>query len=549
MIGNKCYLTEYDGGFISFGDGKGRISGKGKIKTGTLDFDDVYFWIKWEFSVPMTPQQNEVAEKKHKTLIEAARTMLVDSKLPTTFWAEAVNTACYVLNRALVIKPHNKKPYELIRRRPPLIDFMKPFGCPVTILNSRDYLGKFDEKADETKTVPASKGSRLKSSVKVAKTTKKKQPATMPKTKRLVILSEVALSEAEQIKLATKRSKTYFHMSQVSGLGDGVDIQSKVPDEQQQKVTGINEGADVRPEVPNVPKYASKSDEESWTFSQYEDDADEETYVHDDSEETKFDNDEDDLTRPNLSTYKADDKEEKKRKQMIRKNHQLIDKEENQEGNDEVKEGKEEQVEEELYRDLNINLQISDAEMTDAQQENVQANQVTKDTHLIITIVPPAVQQQNSSVSSNLVSKFINPYLDSGRSSSKKYTTSITKMKAADYGQVREGYFKQLQRQDIEDMLLLLIQDKLSNLNLEERHQKKINLTRPDTYRLDLKRMTPFTAYPDIQGIIYKDEMNKNRLRRTDELYKFSYGTLNHLRTVLNNIATGIEMDYLPQRK
>ncbi|GKE91559.1 ribonuclease H-like domain-containing protein [Tanacetum coccineum] len=75
--------------------------------------------------------------------------MLVDSKLPTTFWAEAVNTACYVLNRVLVIKPHNKTPYKLIRGRPPLIDFMKPFGCPVTILNTRDHLGKFEGKADE----------------------------------------------------------------------------------------------------------------------------------------------------------------------------------------------------------------------------------------------------------------------------------------------------------------------------------------------------------------------------------------------------------------
>ncbi|GJV31917.1 putative ribonuclease H-like domain-containing protein [Tanacetum coccineum] len=105
--------------------------------------------IKREFSVARTPQQNGVAERKNRTLIEAARTMLVDSKLPTTFWAEAVNTACYVLNRVLVIKPHNKTPYELIHGRTPLIDFMKPFGCPVTILNTRDNLGKFDGKADE----------------------------------------------------------------------------------------------------------------------------------------------------------------------------------------------------------------------------------------------------------------------------------------------------------------------------------------------------------------------------------------------------------------
>ncbi|GKC34302.1 putative ribonuclease H-like domain-containing protein, partial [Tanacetum coccineum] len=66
--------------------------------------------IKREYSIAMTPQQNSVAERRNKTLIEAARTMLVDSKLPTTFWAEAVSTICYVQNRVLVVKPHNKTP-------------------------------------------------------------------------------------------------------------------------------------------------------------------------------------------------------------------------------------------------------------------------------------------------------------------------------------------------------------------------------------------------------------------------------------------------------
>ncbi|GJT78562.1 putative ribonuclease H-like domain-containing protein [Tanacetum coccineum] len=105
--------------------------------------------IKREFSVARTPQQNGVAERKNRTLIEAARTMLADSKLPTTFWAEAVNTACYVQNRVLVIKPHNKTPYELFLGRKPALSFMRPFGCPVTILNTLDHLGKFDGKADE----------------------------------------------------------------------------------------------------------------------------------------------------------------------------------------------------------------------------------------------------------------------------------------------------------------------------------------------------------------------------------------------------------------
>ncbi|GJW27340.1 putative ribonuclease H-like domain-containing protein, partial [Tanacetum coccineum] len=105
--------------------------------------------IKRVFSVARTPQQNGVAERKNRTLIEAARTMLADSLLPTKFWAEAVSTACYVQNMVLVTKPHNKTPYELLHGRPPSISFMRPFGCPVTILNTLDPLGKFDGKADE----------------------------------------------------------------------------------------------------------------------------------------------------------------------------------------------------------------------------------------------------------------------------------------------------------------------------------------------------------------------------------------------------------------
>ncbi|GJW45137.1 uncharacterized mitochondrial protein-like protein [Tanacetum coccineum] len=102
-----------------------------------------------QFSIARTPQQNRVAERRNRTLIKAAKTMLADSKLPTTFWAEAVNIACYVQNRVLVVKPHNKTPYELFHARAPTLSFMRPFGCPVIILNTIDHLGKFDGKADE----------------------------------------------------------------------------------------------------------------------------------------------------------------------------------------------------------------------------------------------------------------------------------------------------------------------------------------------------------------------------------------------------------------
>ncbi|GKB05626.1 ribonuclease H-like domain-containing protein [Tanacetum coccineum] len=84
--------------------------------------------------------------KQHKA---SSRTMLADLLLPTTFWAEAINTACYVQNRVLVTKPHNKTPYELLIGRPPNLDFMRPFGCSVTILNTLDHLGKFEGKDDE----------------------------------------------------------------------------------------------------------------------------------------------------------------------------------------------------------------------------------------------------------------------------------------------------------------------------------------------------------------------------------------------------------------
>nr|GFC43836.1 ribonuclease H-like domain-containing protein [Tanacetum cinerariifolium] len=75
--------------------------------------------------------------------------MLADAKLPVTFWAEVVNTACYVQNRVLVNKSLNKTPYELFNGRSPAIGFLKPFGCHVMILNALDNLGKFEEKGDE----------------------------------------------------------------------------------------------------------------------------------------------------------------------------------------------------------------------------------------------------------------------------------------------------------------------------------------------------------------------------------------------------------------
>ncbi|GJW89854.1 retrovirus-related pol polyprotein from transposon TNT 1-94, partial [Tanacetum coccineum] len=88
-------------------------------------------------------------EFKNSEMNQLSRTMLADSLLPTTFLAKAINTACYVQNTLLITKPHNKTPYELLIGRLPNLDFMRPFGCPVTVLNTLDHLGKFEGKADE----------------------------------------------------------------------------------------------------------------------------------------------------------------------------------------------------------------------------------------------------------------------------------------------------------------------------------------------------------------------------------------------------------------
>ncbi|GJV80161.1 ribonuclease H-like domain-containing protein [Tanacetum coccineum] len=233
---------------------------------------------------------------------------------------------------------------------------------------------------------------------------------------------------------------------------------------------------------------------------------------------------------------------------------------------------------------------------------------------------------------------FINNDLEylRGGVSSRKYSTSVTKTKAADYGHIkwiedlvpnsmwsqtivkydkfalwgishwgkkrrqfyafatlresaRDVYSKRriiavtkkrlrtdYVSKTFEDMLLLLVQGKVTNLSVEERiafnvslrmftrrvviqrrvedlqlgvesYQKKLNLTKPDTYRSNLRRQDAYTPYSDPRGFIYENKDKKNRLMRIDELHKFSDGTLDDVRTALNDRLKGIRMEYLPQ--
>nr|GEX02564.1 uncharacterized mitochondrial protein AtMg00810-like [Tanacetum cinerariifolium] len=129
MTGNMSYLFDFqelNGGYVAFGGNPkgGKISGKRKIK---IDFklpDKSQVLLR-------VPRENNMYNVNLKDIVEA------------------VNTACYVQNRVLVTKPHNKTPYELLHGRTPSIGFMRPFGCYVTILNTLDTLGKFEGKIDK----------------------------------------------------------------------------------------------------------------------------------------------------------------------------------------------------------------------------------------------------------------------------------------------------------------------------------------------------------------------------------------------------------------
>ncbi|GKD73505.1 hypothetical protein Tco_1331787 [Tanacetum coccineum] len=230
------------------------------------------------------------------------------------------------------------------------------------------------------KPVQATKGTRLKSKAKVAKPEKKKQPAKKPKAKELAVLSEVALTEAEQLKLATERSKTQFHNSHASGSGDGVDTQSKVPDENKK---------------------------ESWGDSEDEDE-DYENNSNDLSDEGDDNNDGDD------DEANDDDKQEEE-EENINDEETMYDDEEM------MYDDEDDEVTKELYEDVNVNLGNEDTEMTNVDQgatdqQNVSQQsgftQEEEDAHVTLTPVLNTQKSggltQSSSVSFDFRNKLLN---------------------------------------------------------------------------------------------------------------------------------------------
>ena len=116
--------------------------------------------IRHQYSAAYTPQQNGVAERKNRTLMDMARTMLAEHKSPYNFWAEAISTACHSANRLYLHKLLNKTPYEILTGNKPNISYFKVFGCKCFYLIKGLRLSKFDSKALEGIFVGYGAGSR-----------------------------------------------------------------------------------------------------------------------------------------------------------------------------------------------------------------------------------------------------------------------------------------------------------------------------------------------------------------------------------------------------
>ncbi|GJT61182.1 hypothetical protein Tco_1004715, partial [Tanacetum coccineum] len=214
---------------------------------------------------------------------------------------------------------------------------------------------------------------------KVTKSGKKKQPA-----KGLETLSEIALTEAAQMKIVTKRSKTQFHSSHASG-------------------SGADEGIGVSLGVPDIPTYESEDEKISWKSSEENDD--EEVSIN--------------LRVQTPSHYEStNDEESGKETQGANVEGEELDEEETNEDD----EGNE------LYREVNVSLEGRDTEMTDSPCTIIQTTQVIEDTYVIITPVNPEGQQQSSSLSSSFVSNMLNPSLDTSIDSIFNLNTESTSL-------------------------------------------------------------------------------------------------------------------------
>ncbi|GKC86171.1 hypothetical protein Tco_1141888 [Tanacetum coccineum] len=128
---------------------------------------------------------------------------------------------------------------------------------------------------------------------------------------------------------------------------------------------------------------------------------------------------------------------------------------------------------------------------------------------------------------------------------SKRRIIAVTKLQIVEWHNYKHLDWITVRRDD--DKLSVIIQRRVEDLQLRvESYQKKLNLTKPDTYISHLKRREAYTAYSNLRGFIYQNKDKKNRLMRIDKLHKFRDGTLNDVRTALDDRLKGIRIKYLP---
>nr|GEW22208.1 retrotransposon protein, putative, unclassified [Tanacetum cinerariifolium] len=555
--------------------------------------------------------------------------------------------------------------------------------------NQSTFKRKLILTSPKQKLVQATKGTIIKTKAKVAKSKKKKQPVKKPQAKGLAVLSEVVLTKAKQLKLATKRMKKDFHISHASGSSDGVDTQSK-----------------------------GDSDEEDDDKDYFKDDADindDDSDDNDESDDERTESNSDEIPHPYKSNNEHDEEEEE------------YDDEFNVEEGESMDEEEDDEVTKALYKDVHLGfeqeeedvhvtltpildkqktggltqssfvssdftsnlLNLENPSLTDTTIASLMDTTVHYEITSTTTVPPPPpfinpLQQEATSTPTSTTSEtttsllalldfasyaqalssipaIVDRYMDNKlreainkaiqaynfdcrkegilpqeildvathvieknviesleaalltrsssqpQSSYEEATTSsnvcsrrriiaVTRLKIIknyDYSHLEETKvhqdnkklftfkecdFKRLHLQDIGDMLLLLVQQRLTNLTIDkcydlnvalrmytrriviqrrvedlqlgvESYQKKLNLTKPDTYRSKLRNKTAYTSYSDPYEIIYMDQNRRKRLMRTDKLHKFSDGTLNDVRSALHDIAAGIRMEYLPMRK
>ncbi|GJR40230.1 retrovirus-related pol polyprotein from transposon TNT 1-94 [Tanacetum coccineum] len=166
--------------------------------------------ITHNFSAPRTPQSNGVVERKNRTLQEMSRTMLNEQYLPQKFWCNVVDTSTYILNRILIRAILGKTPYELLRGRKLTLDDFRVFGNKCFILNTKDYLTKFDPKLYEYVFLGYSQNS--KAYIILNKHTRKFKESlnvtfdeTLPPSKTSPLVDD-DLDEEEEIKVTKKKN-------------------------------------------------------------------------------------------------------------------------------------------------------------------------------------------------------------------------------------------------------------------------------------------------------------------------------------------------------